>query len=232
MKPQHQLLKLGADRLDPTLDVADLAVTAAEAITGSEGVKGAQKKLALLKTGSKVAKTVAAGGAALTAATGLQVAATSGAGIASGLAAAGGIVGGGMAAGPAVLSGGPASLVAFGLNTTVFRDQEGLEKDEVEARAAARIGTTSGASLGILGVGAATVAGGASGPAMMSTLAVIGGAVGGGAIAGASLLVAAPIVATAGLGFGLYKIKKHRLKSRRVLDKDNPVAPMGDLSSD
>lgn len=59
-------------------------------------------------------------------ATGLSVAATSGAGIATGLSAAGGIVGGGMAMGPVVLAGGPSYLAAQGFNHTLFKQEDGL----------------------------------------------------------------------------------------------------------
>lgn len=153
----------------------------------------------------KVGKTVAAGSAAVLSATGLTVAATSGAGIASGLAAAGGVVGGGMAVGPAVLAGGPAYLAAQGLNQTLFKKEDGLSEKENDARSAARKATNIGAFAGVAGTGAAVVAGGASGAAIMGTLATVGGVVGGGAIAGTAVLVAAPAVIAAAAGYGIYR---------------------------
>src|SRR4028118_1991210 len=94
-----------------------------------------------VKTVKAVAETGAAVGAAASAATGLTVAATSGAGITSGLAAAGGVVGGGMAAAPAVLAAGPAYAGAKIMNETLFKDQLDLSVKEREARAAARTAT-------------------------------------------------------------------------------------------
>lgn len=60
-----------------------------------------------LKTARSLVNTGATEGAVVSVATSLTVAATSGAGITSGLAAAGNIVGGGMAVGPVVLAAGP-----------------------------------------------------------------------------------------------------------------------------
>lgn len=152
----------------------------------------------------EVAATGAAAGAAVASATSLTVAATSGAGITSALAAAGGL--GGMAAAPAVLAGGPAYLATQGLNKSIFRHEEGLSTTESSARSAARTGTKLGAAAGVVGTGAAVVAGGSSGAAIMGTLATIGGAVGGGAIAGTAILVAAPAAMAAAAGYGIYKL--------------------------
>ena len=159
-----------------------------------------------VKTVKAVAETGAAVGAAASAATGLTVAATSGAGITSGLAAAGGVVGGGMAAAPAVLAAGPAYLGAKIMNETLFKEQSNLSEEENHARAAARKATNIGAVAGLAGAGAVTVAGGASGAAIMGTLAGIGGAVGGGAIAGTAIVAAAPVAAAAAVGYGIYKL--------------------------
>jgi len=174
----------------------------------NSGLKAGQRILTAVsevKGATKLAKSTVAAGAAVVSATGLTVAATSGAGIASGLAAAGGIVGGGMAAGPAVLAGGPAYLATKGLNSTFFQKEEGLSPEESSARSAARLATNIGAAAGVVGTGAAVVAGGASGAAIMSTLATVGGVVGGGAIAGTAVLVAAPAAIAAAAGFGIYK---------------------------
>jgi hypothetical protein len=75
---------------------------------------------------------------------------------------------------------------------------------ERNARAAGRIATEIGAVAGVAGTGFVTVAGGASGAAIMSTLASIGGVVGGGAIAGTAILAIAPIAVAGGIGFGIY----------------------------
>lgn len=175
----------------------------------NSGLQAGQKILTAVSAvqgATKLTKSTVAAGAAVVGATGLTVAATSGAGIASGLAAAGGIVGGGMAAGPAVLAGGPAYLATKGLNSTVFQKEEGLSPEESSARSAARLATNVGAAAGVVGTGAAVVAGGASGAAIMSTLATVGGVVGGGAIAGTAVLVAAPAAIAAAAGFGIYKL--------------------------
>ena len=159
-----------------------------------------------VKTAKAVVESGAALGAAASAATGLSVAATSGAGITSGLAAAGGVVGGGMALAPAVLAAGPAYLGAKIMNETLFKEQSNLSEEENEARAAARTATNVGVVAGLAGAGAVTVAGGASGAAIMGTLAGIGGVVGGGAIAGTAIVAAAPVAAAAAVGYGIYKL--------------------------
>jgi hypothetical protein len=156
------------------------------------------------KVAKEVVKSISATSAAVRAATGLTVAATSGAGITSGLAAAGGVVGGGMAMGPSVLAAGPAYAGAKIINETIFKDQPDLSSVERNARAAGRIATEIGAVAGVAGTGFVTVAGGASGAAIMSTLASIGGVVGGGAIAGTAILAIAPIAVAGGIGFGIY----------------------------
>ena len=159
-----------------------------------------------IKVAKEVIKTGTAAGAAFSAATGLTVAATSGAGITSGLAAAGSVVGGGMAMGPAVLAAGPAYAGAKIINETLFKDQPELPSEERGARAAARTATGLGAAAGVAGAGAMTVAGGASGAAIMSTLASIGGVVGGGAIAGTAIVALAPVAAAGAIGYGIYKL--------------------------
>lgn len=166
----------------------------------------ATKGISNIKVAKEVIKTGTAAGAAFSAATGLTVAATSGAGITSGLAAAGSVVGGGMAMGPAVLAAGPAYAGAKIINETLFKDQSELPSEERSARAAARTATGIGAVAGVAGAGAITVAGGASGAAIMSTLAGIGGVVGGGAIAGTAIVAVAPVAVAGAIGFGIYKL--------------------------
>ena len=182
-----------------------IALTAQQAGVARETVHTVQAGAEATKGIFAVGKTVLGTGAAVTSAAGLTVAATSGAGITSGLAAAGGIVGGGMAMGPAVIAAGPAYLGSRGIIQAFFKDGEGLCEQERSARKAARIGTNVGAAAGLAGVGATTIAGGASGAAIMSTLASVGGAVGGGAIAGTLMLAVLPVATAAGLGYWIYK---------------------------
>jgi hypothetical protein len=170
-----------------------------------DGIQAA-KGISNIKVAKEVIKSGTALGAGVSAATGLTVAATSGAGITSGLAAAGSVVGGGMAMGPAVLAAGPAYAGAKIINETLFKDQPELPSEERGARAAARTATGIGAVAGVAGAGAITVAGGASGAAIMSTLAGIGGVVGGGAIAGTAIVALAPVAVAGAIGFGIYKL--------------------------
>lgn len=151
-------------------------------------------------------KSVVAAGAAITAASSLSVAATSAAGITSALAAAGAVIGGGMAAGPVALSLGPTGLMATIMNRLLFQDQPALDGQERLARKAARAATGIGAMGGMVAAGSMTVAGGASGAAIMSTLAGIGGFVGGGAIAGTVVVVLSPAVVTGVAGYAAYKL--------------------------
>lgn len=204
---EPKLSDLDLDDATSALAAASVAAHAAEKLGVSLGEPGRlATRVATTNGALKVGKTVVAIGAAVASATGLTVAATSGAGIASGLAAAGGIVGGGMAVGPAVLAGGPAYLAAQGFNNTVFKKEEGLTESEGSARTAARTATNVGAAAGVLGTGAAVVAGGTSGAAIMGTLATVGGVVGGGAIAGTVVLVAAPMAVAGAAGYAIYKL--------------------------
>lgn len=172
----------------------------------TELAKESIKVAVVLKTAKAVVETGAAGAAAVSAATGLTVAATSGAGITSALAAAGGVVGGGMANGPAVLAAGPAYAGAKILNNTLFKDEPNLSEEERDARASARTATNIAATAGVAGASLVTVAGGASGAAIMSTLAGVGSLVGGGAIAGTAIVAAAPVVAAGAIGYAIYKL--------------------------
>jgi hypothetical protein len=81
-----------------------------------------------------------------------------------------------------------------------------LSKAEGTARTAARAATNVGATVGVLGTGAAVVAGGTSGAAIMGTLATVGGVVGGGAIAGTVVLVAAPMAIAGAAGYAIYRL--------------------------
>ena len=202
-----KLGQLDLDDATSALAAVSIAAQAVEKLGVTVGEPGKLATRVAATNGTlKVVKTVVAGGAAVASATGLTVAATSGAGIASGLAAAGGIVGGGMAVGPAVLAGGPAYLAAQGFNNTLFKAEDGLSKTEGTARTAARTATNVGAAAGVLGTGAAVVAGGTSGAAIMGTLATVGGMVGGGAIAGTVVLVAAPMAIAGAAGYAIYRL--------------------------
>ncbi|MDG2990842.1 lecithin retinol acyltransferase family protein [Candidatus Synechococcus calcipolaris G9] len=131
----------------------------------------------------------------------------SGAGIMSGLATVGGVVGGGAVAGVGALGALPA-LATTGMMYNVLNDDESLPQDERDARSAGRVATTAGAVGGsALALGAIAGAGtaGVSAAGITSGLAAIGGTVGGGMAAGVGLTVAAPAVAAAALGFGVYK---------------------------
>ncbi len=86
------------------------------------------------------------------------------------------------------------------------KDEAGLELEERNAREAARKAARIGATVGVVGAGAATVAGGTSGAAIMSTLATIGGAVGGGALTGTAVVALAPVAAAGAIGYGVYKL--------------------------
>ncbi len=206
------------DDLDDPLDLSDLS--SAASIT--QATLSAAKRLGVpLKNSEKdksriratkgaidTGTSILAGGSAVAAASSLTVAATSGAGIASGLAAAGSVVGGGMAAGPVALSLGPTYLATRHINKTFFSPNSSDSREEISAKNMGRVGTISGAALGTAGAGATVIAGGASGAAIMSTLATVGGVVGGGAIAGVCVIAAAPVVVSGTLGYGMYRYHK------------------------
>ncbi len=156
----------------------------------------------VLKTGTSIL----AGGSAVAAATSLTVAATSGAGIATGLAAAGSVVGGGMAVGPMAIAAGPTYFAVKTINQTLFSEAPHLHPQEAAARKKARAGTKVGGTMGIAAAGATVIAGGASGPAIMGTLATVGSLVGGGAVAGTFVVIAAPMAAALAAGFGAYRL--------------------------
>lgn len=135
----------------------------------------------------------------------------SGAGIMSGLATVGGSVGAGAVGGVAVLGAAPAAVSTLAMRK-VLEDDEKLPQKERNARSAGRKATVAGAVAGSAGsVAAISTAGsvaGLSGAGITSGLAAIGGTVGGGMAAGTALTVAAPAVAAAGVGYGLYKAWK------------------------
>ena len=140
----------------------------------------------------------------------------SGAGIMSALGTAGGAVGG-AAAGPAVLGAMPA-LASVGVMQLVLRDDESLPEGERAARRDGRVaswvgagGATAGGVAAISGLGAV---GGLSGAGIASGLATIGGVMGGGMAIGATAVVAAPAVAAAALGTGVFLVAR-RLRNRK-----------------
>jgi hypothetical protein len=92
------------------------------------------------------------------------------------------------------------------MNETLFKDDPNLESEERDARSAARIATGIGATAGVAGAGVVTIAGGASGAAIMGALAGIGSVVGGGAIAGTAVVALAPIAIAGSIGWGVYKL--------------------------
>lgn len=154
----------------------------------------------------QIAKTALGVGSAVSSATGLSVAATSGAGITSGLAAAGGVVGGGMAAGPAVFAAAPTYYGAKALNKLAFKDKALDSDEEKSAKKAARIATQIGVPVGLASTSAVVTAGGASGAAIMGTLATMGSFVGGGAIAGVGVATVIPLIIVGTCGLTAYRV--------------------------
>ncbi len=163
-----------------------------------------------------VAKT-AAGGATVVIASQGAVAGLSGPGVMSGLGAIGRTAGA-TAIGVSASVGGMVVLglaggvgAATALNKTVLSDDENLPGDEREARSAGRVATYVGAATGTAGaIGAVGVAGttGFSAVGITSGLAAIGGTVGGGMVAGTAIVTAAPVLAAAAVGYGIYKAVK------------------------
>jgi hypothetical protein len=142
------------------------------------------------------------------------VAGMSGPGIMSALGSAGGLVGGGAAAGPAVLGALPAAA-SIGITHQVLRDDESLADDDRQARRDGRIASVAGAGAGAVGGVAAISAAGTTGLSAVgitSGLAAIGSAVGGGMAAGTTIVVAAPAVAAAGIGLGVFLVSKRLRK--------------------
>ena len=138
-----------------------------------------------------------------------------GAAITSGLAGWGALIGGGMAAGTVAMAFAPVMGATAGTMLILPDDDAGN---------VGRIATGAAAPMALGGVMLATTAGGASGPAMMSTLAtwgaagsaVSGGAVSGGVLGGVATLgaVAASSVILVGMGaYGTYKIADYMIVS-------------------
>ncbi|GEM_PF-759318 len=169
----------------------------------------ADKHAAHIKSANGVIKTgtsILAGGSAVAAASCLTVAATSGAGIATGLAAAGSVVGGGMAAGPVAIAAGPTYLGVQAVNRIFFAEADHHNAEETAARKRARLGANVGGAAAVIAAGASVVAGGASGSAIMGTLASVGSLIGGGALAGTFVIAAAPIAVAWAGGYGVYRL--------------------------
>jgi len=146
------------------------------------------------------------------------VAGVSGPGIMSALGSAGGLVGGGAAAGPAVLGALPAAA-SVGITHRVLRDDESLAEDDRQARRDGRVASVAGAGAGAVGGVAAISAAGTTGlsaAGITSGLAAIGATVGGGMAAGTTIVVAAPAVAAASIGLGVFLASKRLRKSPRA----------------
>jgi hypothetical protein len=173
-----------------------------------------------------VATSVAAGTAAgIGVVSGVGAAAgLSGPGIMSGLAAVGGTVGSGVIGGLVVLSAAPAAAAVAVMNFAL-RDNPLLSEGDRVARRSGRVSSAAGALVGTgAGVSAISIAGvtaGLSGAGITSGLAAIGGAVGGGMAAGSAIVVAAPAIAAAGMGYGVYRVA---LSVRRRGDDDQEFA--------
>lgn len=172
-------------------------------------VKDVEKYKSKIKTARgaiETGTTVAAVGLGAASATSLSVSATSGAGIAAGLASAGSVIGMGMVGAVPALAAGPTYFGAKGINQALYSENADDNEEEATAKKVARLGTHVGGAAGIAAAGTAVVSGGASGAAIMSTLAGVGSVVGGGAIAGTAVLAAAPIAVAGGVGYGLYRL--------------------------
>ena len=138
------------------------------------------------------------------------VAGVSGPGIMSALGSVGGLVGGGAATGPAVLGALPAAA-SVRITHHVLRDDESLPNDDRQARRDGRIASIAGAGASTVGGVAVISAAGTTGlsaAGITSGLAAIGTTVGGGMVAGTTIVVAAPAVAAAGLGLGVFLVSK------------------------
>ena len=168
----------------------------------SEQVNGA---VAVGGVGTTTAAAAAAGVGVISAAG--AAAGLSGAGVMSGLGAAGALVGGGAVAGLAVLGAAP-GLVGAGIMQVALADDESLPQEERDARAVGRKAAVVGAAASSVGgIAAVSVLGtaGLSAAGITSGLATVGAAVGGGMVAGSAALIAAPALAAAGVGYGLYR---------------------------
>lgn len=161
---------------------------------------------------ARAAGTGVGGGAAATAA-GLGTAAAVGVGYGgaatmSGLATVGSVVGGGAVAGLVTLGAAPAIASTLAMRRAL-KDDPSLSDAERSARRLGRHATVGGAALGAVGTVATISASGAvaglSGAGITSGLAAIGG---GSMAAGTVVAVAAPAVAAAAVGYGIYRFFK------------------------
>ncbi len=158
----------------------------------------------------------------------------SGAGVMSGLAAAGGLVGGGAVAGLAVLGAAP-GFVGAGIMQVALADDENFPEAEREARSIGRKAAVAGAAASSVGgIAAVSVLGtaGLSAAGITSGLATVGAAVGGGMVAGSAALIAAPAVAAAGVGYGLYRAARWWRSSHRVPESAPPFSVGKDQVTD
>jgi hypothetical protein len=228
-------------------DDADTTITRAESALGDSGyhlvMNNCEHFATWCCTGRKASEQVrgvgslTAHGAIATATVGATsgvvgavglTAGVSGAGIMSALGTAGSAVGG-AASGPAVLAALPAA-VSVGVTHIALRDDESLPEDERAARREGRWASVAGAGGAMAGgVGAISAAGSVSGlsaAGITSGLAAIGGTVGGGMLAGTTVVVAAPAVAAAAVGTGVY------LLGRRFRQSRSSTSPAPELEPD
>ncbi len=165
-----------------------------------------------VSTGFGIGISTAATGGGIAAVSGLgTVAGLSGSGVMSGLASVGSYVGAGAVGGVAALAAAPAAVTTLAMRK-ILADDESLPSNERDSRKAGRVATTLGAAGGVgSSVAAISIAGkvaGLSGAGITSGLAAIGSTAGGGMVAGTAIAVAAPAVAAAAVGYGVYKIWK------------------------
>lgn len=158
------------------------------------------------------AGTVAGLAARAVVAAGGTVVGLSGPGIMSGLASVGAVVGGGAVAGIGVLGGVQGVAMASLVNNTLLKDNPALGKNDSEARKygrfAAYLGAAAGTAGGIASVSAFGSVAGLSAAGISSGLATIGGVFGGTMAMGVGLVTAAPVIAAAAGGYGIYKAAK------------------------
>ena len=138
------------------------------------------------------------------------VAGLSGPGVMGGLAEIGALVGGGAVAGIAVVGGAGGAAMASLVNNTVLKDNSALDTSERNSRTVGRSASYVGAAVGTVGsvaaIGAMGTTAGLSAAGITSGLAAIGGTIGGGMAAGVAITTAAPAVAAAAVGYGIYKV--------------------------
>lgn len=192
----------------------------------------------LTATGAVVSSTAAGAAAGIGIVSGVGAAAgLSGPGIMSGLATVGGTVGAGAVGGLVVLGVAPAAA-AVGVMNVALRDDPTLsERDRVARRAgrtSSAVGAVGGTAVGVGAVSAAGVTAGLSGAGITSGLAAIGATVGGGMAAGSAIVIAAPAIAAAGLGYGVYRAARRLRREDDVVQLPGPDSkkPDTDLVGD